>query len=131
MGLTQIYRGAGTGRPFCKKYGKVFYDQTNLGIALCNVQNMRVWAGSTTTKPILNVVGTKGFAGASTSNCLYNYDLQSGIIYRGAGVEDPLYLWKGSTLYEGAGRTKVILNWTGDIIGLPDVLALITLLKTR
>lgn len=129
MGLTQIYRGAGTGRPFCKKYGRTYYDTTNLGVALCNVQNSKVWAGSTTTKALLTIVGKKAFMGASTSTCLYNYE--NGIIYKGASVEVPLYRWAGTRIYEGAGTAKVVANWTGNPLSLSDVFALITLLKTR
>ncbi len=129
MGLTQVYKGAGTGRPFFKKYGKVFYDQTNLGIALCNVQNSKVWAGSVTTKALLTIVGAKAFMGASTSTCLYNYE--KGIIYKGAGTDVPLYKWVGTTLYEGASTAKIVMNWTGNPFSLADVFAAITLLKTR
>jgi hypothetical protein len=129
MGLTQVYKGTGTSAPIFKKYGKIFYDQTNLGTQLCNIQGSRVWAGAGSSKALLTIVGQKAFMGASTSNCLYNY--QKGIIFKGAGVEEPLYHWMGMKLYEGAGTSKVILNWTGEQLTLTDVFAAIMILKTR
>ena len=128
MGLTQIYKGAGTSTPIFKKYGTIFYDQTSMGLPVCNVKGSKVWAGAANSKALLTIVATKAFSGASTSNCVFHYE--KGIIFKGAGPDMPLYRWAGSHLYQGAGSAKIVLNWTGNNLTLIDVFASILLLQT-
>jgi hypothetical protein len=129
MSLTQVYKGAGTAHPIFKKYGNIFYDQTNLGLPLCNLKSGKVWAGAATSKALLTIVGAKAFMGASTSNCIYNY--QKGIVFKGASTEEPLYKVVGNNLYQGASTSKIMMNWTGTSLSVSDIFAAITLLKTR
>ena len=37
----------------------MFYDQTNTGIARCNIRGNKVYKGSTTTIPLMTVAGSK------------------------------------------------------------------------
>lgn len=129
MSLTQFYKGSGSAKPIFKKYGKIFYDQTNMGIIVANMQGNRLWAGASATKALITIVGTKAFLGASTSKCIFNLD--KNIVFEGAGTDNPLYTVIGGRLYEGASTAKILMNWTGQPLSSNYLLAAIMIMRTR
>lgn len=129
MSLTQFYKGSGSSNPVFKKYGKVFYDQTNMGIIIANYQGNILWAGAGTSKALITVVGTKAFMGSSTSICLFN--IKKNIVFQGAGSDNPLYTVVGSRLFEGASTAKIVMNWTGQPLTNNYLLSAIMIMRTR
>ena len=129
MTLTQFYKGSGSGKPIFKKYGRIFYDQTNMGIIVANLQGNRLWAGASATKALITIVGSKAFLGASTSMCIFN--INKNIVFEGAGSDNPLYTVIGNRLYEGASTAKILMNWTGHPLTNNYLLSAIMIMRTR
>lgn len=106
----------------------MFYDQTNTGIARCNIRGNKVWKGASSTVAIMTVVGQKAYVGASTGQCMFN--LYKDVVFDGCGTEIPLYKLVGNRLYEGASTAKIVMNWTGEPLKPIALFAAINLLRT-